>query len=63
MLGHMSPEDFTLLQPSGSKIMAGTLDTDLLTELRDRLSETAAKCSERCLYQSAKWYADPQVNR
>ncbi|KAF7507304.1 hypothetical protein GJ744_010738 [Endocarpon pusillum] len=38
--------------------MAGLLDINVITELRDRLSETAAKCSERCLYQSAKWAAE-----
>ena len=28
---------------------------DLVAELRDRLTEVSIKCSERCLYQSAKW--------
>lgn len=28
---------------------------DLLRELRHRLVDTTVKCSERCLYQSAKW--------
>ena len=28
---------------------------ELIEELRDRLTEAVIKCSERCLYQSAKW--------
>lgn len=28
---------------------------ELVEELRDRLTEAVIKCSERCLYQSAKW--------
>lgn len=30
----------------------------IVAELRDRLTETAIKCSERCLYHSAKWTAE-----
>jgi hypothetical protein len=30
-------------------------DAELTAELRDRLTEASIKCSERCLYQSAKW--------
>lgn len=30
-------------------------DPELIAELRDRLTEASIKCSERCLYQSAKW--------
>ena len=36
---------------------AGDLDTEVVSELRDRLTEVSIKCSERCLYQSAKWCA------
>lgn len=31
----------------------------LVVEIRDRLTEATIKCSERCLYQSAKWYVCP----
>ena len=33
----------------------GEVDTEVVSELRDRLTEISIKCSERCLYQSAKW--------
>ncbi|ETN44732.1 uncharacterized protein HMPREF1541_10402 [Cyphellophora europaea CBS 101466] len=33
-------------------------DPELIAELRDRLTEASIKCSERCLYQSAKWAAE-----
>ncbi|OCT52509.1 Anaphase-promoting complex subunit 8 [Cladophialophora carrionii] len=36
----------------------GELDTEVVSELRDRLTEAAIKCSERCLYQSSKWAAE-----
>jgi hypothetical protein len=36
---------------------AAQADPELLAELRDRLTEASVKCSERCLYQSAKWSA------
>jgi anaphase-promoting complex subunit 8 len=29
---------------------------DAIQELRWQLESAAIKCSERCLYQSAKWY-------
>lgn len=32
--------------------------------LRNALQEAVVKCSERCLYQSAKWYEDlPEMLR
>ena len=31
-------------------------ESALIVELRDRLTEATIKCSERCLYQSAKWF-------
>lgn len=34
----------------------GEVDAEVVSELRDRLTEVSIKCSERCLYQSAKWY-------
>ncbi|OAG42747.1 hypothetical protein AYO21_03030 [Fonsecaea monophora] len=36
----------------------GELDGEVVSELRDRLTEVTIKCSERCLYQSAKWAAE-----
>ncbi|KIX94183.1 uncharacterized protein Z520_10210 [Fonsecaea multimorphosa CBS 102226] len=36
----------------------GELDAEVVSELRDRLTEVSIKCSERCLYQSAKWAAE-----
>lgn len=36
-------------------------DTELIAELRERLTEAAVKCSERCLYQSAKWSVQQAV--
>ncbi|KIX09699.1 uncharacterized protein Z518_00780 [Rhinocladiella mackenziei CBS 650.93] len=36
----------------------GETDADVVCELRDRLTEVSIKCSERCLYQSAKWAAE-----
>jgi anaphase-promoting complex subunit 8 len=33
-----------------------TLTKDDIEELRSRLEDSVIKCSERCLYQSAKWY-------
>ncbi|KIW18048.1 hypothetical protein PV08_02335 [Exophiala spinifera] len=36
----------------------GEVDADIVSELRDRLTEATIKCSERCLYQSAKWAAE-----
>lgn len=38
--------------------MASALTEENIQELKHRLEEAAIKCSERCLYQSAKWYAD-----
>lgn len=32
------------------------LTKDDIEELRSRLEDAVIKCSERCLYQSAKWY-------
>ncbi|KPI37988.1 Anaphase-promoting complex subunit 8 [Cyphellophora attinorum] len=37
---------------------AAATDPELIAELRDRLTEVCIKCSERCLYQSAKWAAE-----
>lgn len=37
--------------------MAVTFTEENIKELRWRLEEAAIKCSERCLYQSAKWYS------
>ncbi|MCJ1352995.1 MAG: Anaphase-promoting complex subunit 23 [Icmadophila ericetorum] len=34
------------------------MDRQTATKLRDQLLETVVKCSERCLYQSAKWAAE-----
>jgi hypothetical protein len=31
------------------------LSLELAQEFQERLSEAVIKCSERCLYQSAKW--------
>jgi hypothetical protein len=31
------------------------LSPELAQEMQERLAEVAIKCSERCLYQSAKW--------
>ncbi|KAK6375858.1 Anaphase-promoting complex subunit 8 [Exophiala oligosperma] len=36
----------------------GEVDAEVVSELRDRLTEVSIKCSERCLYQSAKWAAE-----
>ncbi|KAK5229063.1 Anaphase-promoting complex subunit 8 [Exophiala xenobiotica] len=36
----------------------GEVDAEVVSELRDRLTEISIKCSERCLYQSAKWAAE-----
>lgn len=33
---------------------------DTIQELKYRFEDAAIKCSERCLYQSAKWY-DPDL--
>ncbi|OJD28339.1 hypothetical protein ACJ73_00264 [Blastomyces percursus] len=38
--------------------MAANINSDNLRELRYRLEDAAIKCSERCLYQSAKWAAE-----
>lgn len=38
--------------------MAVNFTEDHVRELRFRLEEAAIKCSERCLYQSAKWAAE-----
>ncbi|KKZ61207.1 anaphase-promoting complex subunit 8 [[Emmonsia] crescens] len=38
--------------------MAANFNSDSLRELRYRLEDAAIKCSERCLYQSAKWAAE-----
>lgn len=40
---------------------AAEINVELIVELRDRLTEASVKCSERCLYQSAKWYAIDKV--
>lgn len=34
---------------------ANAPSAEVIRELQERLSEAAIKCSERCLYQSAKW--------
>ncbi|EXJ93828.1 anaphase-promoting complex subunit 8 [Capronia coronata CBS 617.96] len=36
----------------------GETDPEIVLELRERLTEASIKCSERCLYQSAKWAAE-----
>jgi hypothetical protein len=36
--------------------MAANFTEDNIKELKYRLEDAAIKCSERCLYQSAKWY-------
>ncbi|EAS30973.3 cell division cycle protein [Coccidioides immitis RS] len=38
--------------------MAANFTEDNIQELRYRLEDAARKCSERCLYQSAKWAAE-----
>ncbi|KAF5014349.1 hypothetical protein F66182_14696, partial [Fusarium sp. NRRL 66182] len=38
--------------------MAMTFTEDSIKELRLRLEDAVVKCSERCLYQSAKWAAE-----
>ncbi|KAL4781099.1 anaphase promoting complex subunit 8 [Aspergillus varians] len=38
--------------------MAATFTEDNIKELKHRLEDAAIKCSERCLYQSAKWAAE-----
>ncbi|KAJ9302653.1 hypothetical protein DTO271G3_27 [Paecilomyces variotii] len=38
--------------------MAVTFTEDNIRDLRHRLEDAAIKCSERCLYQSAKWAAE-----
>ncbi|PKY03780.1 TPR-like protein [Aspergillus campestris IBT 28561] len=38
--------------------MASALTEENIQELKHRLEEAAIKCSERCLYQSAKWAAE-----
>jgi len=35
--------------------MAGDANREQLETIRDKLTEAVIKCSERCLYQSAKW--------
>ncbi|RVX71335.1 hypothetical protein B0A52_04909 [Exophiala mesophila] len=37
---------------------AAETDAEVVEELRLRLAEASIKCSERCLYQSAKWAAE-----
>ncbi|RMD43280.1 hypothetical protein DV735_g1829, partial [Chaetothyriales sp. CBS 134920] len=44
--------------PRSSFGQGGASDGELIAELRDRLTEASIKCSERCLYQSAKWAAE-----
>jgi len=34
---------------------AGEINAEVTEELRNKLTEASIKCSERCLYQSAKW--------
>lgn len=36
--------------------MAMTFTEERIKELRFGLEDSVIKCSERCLYQSAKWY-------
>ncbi|KAK2748540.1 Anaphase-promoting complex subunit 23 [Myotisia sp. PD_48] len=38
--------------------MSTTFTTENIKELRHRLQDAAIKCSERCLYHSAKWAAE-----
>ncbi|RDW92821.1 anaphase promoting complex subunit CDC23 [Aspergillus mulundensis] len=38
--------------------MAANLNEDDIKDLKYRLEDAAVKCSERCLYQSAKWAAE-----
>lgn len=35
---------------------------DTIQDLKYRFEDAAIKCSERCLYQSAKWYGEPVMN-
>jgi len=37
--------------------MAINFSTDDIKQLRYRLEDATIKCSERCLYQSAKWWS------
>jgi hypothetical protein len=39
--------------------MSVTFTEDNIRELQHRLEDAAIKCSERCLYQSAKWLTVP----
>lgn len=36
--------------------MAAQFTDENIKELKFRLEDAAIKCSERCLYQSGKWY-------
>ncbi|RMZ90827.1 hypothetical protein DV736_g1926, partial [Chaetothyriales sp. CBS 134916] len=45
-------------EPRSSFGQGGASDGELIAELRERLTEASIKCSERCLYQSAKWAAE-----
>ena len=37
--------------------MGQSLSPDVVLELQTQLQEAVVACTERCLYQSAKWYA------
>ena len=41
--------------PFDSAEAQSDLNPELVQELQERLSEAVIKCSERCLYHSAKW--------
>jgi hypothetical protein len=47
------------IQSNGSFLFgeeqSNPLSPELAQEIQERLAEVAIKCSERCLYQSAKW--------
>lgn len=36
--------------------MAGAFTEENIRDLKCRLEDATIKCSERCLYQSAKWW-------
>ena len=44
-------------------IVMASFTEDNIKDLRFRLEEAAIKCSERGLYQSAKWYVDKPILR
>lgn len=55
---HLKESHCITPRTAGGSLEMATMEIteEIIQELRHRFEESAIKCSERCLYQSSKWY-------